>query len=66
MLIRPMPAAGMISPNELARRWRTSRFGAVRIVETAWIPSVFLDEGPRSMPRFRLLDIRRYEESVTE
>jgi len=55
-----------ISPAELARRWRMSRTGAVRIAEKAGVRSVFLGNRPRSTRRFRLIDITRYEDSATE
>ena len=56
----------LISPSELAERWRLSRTGAVRIAEKAGIPSVHLGNGPRSTRRFRLADVDRYEAEVTK
>ncbi len=53
----------MISPNELARRWRCSRSSVDRIAKRAGLKRVCLGEGPNGMVRFIREEVARYEQS---
>lgn len=64
-MVREMSEVAFISPEELARRWRMSRSGAVRLAERAGIQSVRLGGGKGATRRFRLADIQAHEKAAS-
>lgn len=55
----------LLSADQVAERWAISRSSAVRILERARVPALFLSGMPRGIRRFRLSDIEAIEARAT-